>query len=210
MTAQAKGEPPRQRSSPTSTRSWSAPGPAGLASAACLKQQGIDAVVLEAGPDLATSWRNHYLRLHLHTVKHIRSLPGLAFAREVPRYPSRAQVVAYLERTPRTSAIAPRTDEPVRRIRAQGDRPAGGQRARPLPRAAWWWWRRGTTGWRIPIGCPIRNASAARSCTPGSTATARASPGGACWWSAPATPARRSRSICWSTAPPRPCRCGRR
>jgi cation diffusion facilitator CzcD-associated flavoprotein CzcO len=97
-------------------------GPAGLASAACLKQRGIDAVVLEAGPDLATSWRNHYLRLHLHTVKAHSSLPGLPFPPEVPRYPSREQVVAYLEQYAAHFGIVPRTDEPVRQIRAQGDR----------------------------------------------------------------------------------------
>jgi indole-3-pyruvate monooxygenase len=97
-------------------------GPAGLASAACLKQQGIEAVVLEAGPDLATSWRNHYLRLHLHTVKTHSSLPGLPFPRDVPLYPSRAQVVAYLEQYAAHFGIAPCTGEPVTQISAQGDR----------------------------------------------------------------------------------------
>src|SRR4029077_15613673 len=71
-------------------------GPAGLAAAACLKRRGIDAVVLEAGPSLATSWRSHYARLRLHTVKRHSSLPGLPFPDEVPRYPTRAQVVDYL------------------------------------------------------------------------------------------------------------------
>jgi len=97
-------------------------GPAGLATAACLKKRGIDAVVLEAGPDLATSWRNHYQRLKLHTVKRHSSLPGLPFPAEVPAYPSRAQMVAYLEQYAAHFQIVPRTSEPVRRIAPAGAR----------------------------------------------------------------------------------------
>jgi len=93
-------------------------GPAGLASAACLKQRGLDVTVLEAGPSLGSSWRRHYERLRLHTAKEHSGLPGLPFPDEVPRYPSRAEVVAYLERYAAHFGIAPRTGEEVRRIRA--------------------------------------------------------------------------------------------
>jgi indole-3-pyruvate monooxygenase len=96
-------------------------GPAGLAAAACLKRRGVDAVVLEAGPSLATSWHNHYARLRLHTVKRHSSLPGLPFPDEVPRYPTRAQVVDYLAQYAARFEIAPRTGEPVSRIAADGD-----------------------------------------------------------------------------------------
>src|SRR5450432_859362 len=89
-------------------------GPAGLASAACLKRRGVDALVLEAGPQVAGSWRRHYDRLHLHTAKEHSSLPGLPFPKELPRYPARADVVAYLEAYAAHFEIAPRTDEPVR------------------------------------------------------------------------------------------------
>jgi cation diffusion facilitator CzcD-associated flavoprotein CzcO len=97
-------------------------GPAGLASAACLKKRDIEAVVLEAGPELGTSWRNHYHRLHLHTAKRHSSLPGLPFPDEVPRYPSRAQMVAYLEQYAAQFGIVPRAGEAVWRIGAAGDR----------------------------------------------------------------------------------------
>jgi indole-3-pyruvate monooxygenase len=97
-------------------------GPAGLAAAACLNRRGIEAIVLEAGPALATSWRNHYARLRLHTVKQHSSLPGLPFPDDVPRYPTRAQVVDYLEQYAARFGIAPRTGEPVSRIAADGDR----------------------------------------------------------------------------------------
>jgi indole-3-pyruvate monooxygenase len=93
-------------------------GPAGLATAACLAQRGIEALVLEAGPALGSSWRNHYDRLHLHTVKGQSHLPGLPFAKDLPRYPSRAQMVAYLESYAAHFGVVPRTGEAVRRVRA--------------------------------------------------------------------------------------------
>ena len=87
-------------------------GPAGLATAACLKRRGIEPLVLEAGASLANSWRQHYDRLRLHTVKQQSHMPGLPFARALPRYPSRADVVAYLEAYAARFAIVPRTDFP--------------------------------------------------------------------------------------------------
>ena len=93
-------------------------GPAGLATAACLEQRGVDALVLEAGPSLGNAWRNHYDRLHLHTVKEQSHLPGLPFGKELPRYVSRADFVAYLEAYAARFSIVPRTGEAVRRVRA--------------------------------------------------------------------------------------------
>jgi indole-3-pyruvate monooxygenase len=96
-------------------------GPAGLASAACLKRHGVEVLVLEAGPSVGSSWRNHYERLHLHTVKEHSHLPGLPFADDLPRYPSRAQMVAYLEAYAARFGIAPRLGEAVRKVRAAED-----------------------------------------------------------------------------------------
>jgi len=93
-------------------------GPAGLATAACLGRRGVDALVLEAAPALGNAWRHHYDRLHLHTVKGRSHLPGLRFAPGVPRYPSRADVLAYLERYAARFGIAPRTGEAVHRVAA--------------------------------------------------------------------------------------------
>jgi len=82
----------------------------------CLKRHGIEPTVLEAGPSVGTSWRRHYRRLHLHTVKEHSSLPGLPFPESAPRYPSRADVVSYLDAYAARFGIVPRTAEPVRRI----------------------------------------------------------------------------------------------
>jgi cation diffusion facilitator CzcD-associated flavoprotein CzcO len=92
-------------------------GPAGLASAAGLRRAGASVTVLEAGASVGTSWRGHYERLHLHTVKRHSGLPGLPFPAEVGRYPARADVLAYLETYAAHFGIAPRTGAPVRRVR---------------------------------------------------------------------------------------------
>jgi cation diffusion facilitator CzcD-associated flavoprotein CzcO len=71
-------------------------GPAGLATAACLKRRGIEAVILEAGETPGATWRSLYDRLHLHTIKRLSGLPGYPMPRHMPRYPSRDQFAGYL------------------------------------------------------------------------------------------------------------------
>jgi cation diffusion facilitator CzcD-associated flavoprotein CzcO len=72
-------------------------GPAGLAVAAELIRAGIDPVVLDAGPAAGHSWAAHYDRLRLNTVSWTSHLPGRRFPRQYGMYPSRDQVVAYLQ-----------------------------------------------------------------------------------------------------------------
>ena len=69
----------------------------GLASAASLQKHGIDYLIIEKHDQVAAPWRNHYHRLHLHTNKRCSHLPYKKFDRTMPRYPSRQQVVDYLE-----------------------------------------------------------------------------------------------------------------
>ena len=69
----------------------------GLASAASLQKQGIEYIVIEKQAQVAMPWRNHYHRLHLHTNKRVSNLPYKKFDSAIPRYPSRQQVVDYLE-----------------------------------------------------------------------------------------------------------------
>jgi indole-3-pyruvate monooxygenase len=70
---------------------------AGLAVGACLSQRGVPFVMLEQRDHVAHAWRNHYQRLHLHTPRGGSGLPGLPMPSSYPRYPSRQQVVDYLE-----------------------------------------------------------------------------------------------------------------
>lgn len=92
-------------------------GPAGLAAAACLRRLGVPFAVIEAGSGVGSSWRAHYDRLCLHTTKRHSALPGLPFGADVQRYPTRAQVVDYLERYAAHFGIAPRFDTRLERAR---------------------------------------------------------------------------------------------
>ncbi len=87
------GVPPR----PTGTLVIGASA-AGLATAAALRRAGQQCDVLETTDGVGSSWRRAYDRLHLHTPKWSSALPGLEMPAEWPRYPSRDQVLRYLER----------------------------------------------------------------------------------------------------------------
>jgi len=82
-------------------------GPAGLAVAATLKGRGRRPLVIEKSTQVGASWRNHYERLHLHTVKALSALPGLPFPDEAPRYVPRQGVVDYLAAYAAQAGIEP-------------------------------------------------------------------------------------------------------
>jgi cation diffusion facilitator CzcD-associated flavoprotein CzcO len=73
-------------------------GPAGLATAHELQVRGVPYRVLERGPAVAHAWRNLYDSLTLHTGRHLSALPGAPFPRGTPLFPSRADLVDYLQR----------------------------------------------------------------------------------------------------------------
>ena len=96
-------------------------GPAGLAAGACLRRAGIDFIIFEKEGAVGSSWRRHYDRLHLHTVKRYSSLPFLSFPKDYPRYVPRALMVAYLDSYAQYFDLTPRFNETVRDIRRDGD-----------------------------------------------------------------------------------------
>jgi indole-3-pyruvate monooxygenase len=91
-------------------------GPAGLAVSACLHWIGLAHVVLERSNSVAASWRQHYDRLHLHTVRKYSSLPFSPWPRGTPLYPSRDDVVSYLERYAEEHRVTPRFGVEVHRV----------------------------------------------------------------------------------------------
>ncbi len=70
-------------------------GPAGLALAYYLQRNQVPYRVLERA-DIGHAWNNHYDRLHLHTLKQVSALPGLAMPADYPQFPSARQFQAYL------------------------------------------------------------------------------------------------------------------
>ena len=94
---------------------------AGLATAACLKRLGREHVLLERSSSAGAAWRGHYDRLHLHTNKGASHLPFVPFGRSVPRYPSRTEVVDYLQQYAGTVGLSPRYDQAVTRLHRVDD-----------------------------------------------------------------------------------------
>jgi cation diffusion facilitator CzcD-associated flavoprotein CzcO len=99
-------------------------GSAGLAAAAALQRRGIQAVVLEGGPSVATSWRGRHQELRLNTIRWLSDLPGLRLPRSAGRWVSRDDYVDYLDRFARHQRLDIRLGVQVRRV----DPSAGGWR----------------------------------------------------------------------------------
>jgi cation diffusion facilitator CzcD-associated flavoprotein CzcO len=97
-------------------------GPAGLAAAGCLVRLGLRPEVIERTRDVASSWRSHYERLHLHTVKEHSALPHVPFPSDYPKYVPRRQVVDYLASYAQQFGIAPRFGEEAVEIRREDGR----------------------------------------------------------------------------------------
>ena len=107
-------------------------GPAGLAAGACLKRAGLDVLLLEKADAVAPAWRAHYDRLQLHTSRGRSALPFQPMPKG-GKYPTRAEVVAYLDSYARDEGLEVRTGCPVSRVLRDGKlwlvRHAGGQEA---------------------------------------------------------------------------------
>ena len=95
-------------------------GPAGLASAMAIRAAGIEVAVFEKAESVGSVWRRHYNRLHLHTDRKHSGLPGMAMPPAYPTYPSRQQVVEYLESYAARFDIRPVFNTAVSSIRRDG------------------------------------------------------------------------------------------
>jgi indole-3-pyruvate monooxygenase len=96
-------------------------GPAGLATSACLRREGLAHVVLEREGQIANAWHRHYDRLHLHTTTTHSGLPMMPWPKAAPRYPSREQVVQYLQAYATEHHVAPRLGVAVHLVQGRGD-----------------------------------------------------------------------------------------
>jgi cation diffusion facilitator CzcD-associated flavoprotein CzcO len=95
-------------------------GPAGLACAVTMRAAGLNVAVLEKSDSVGSVWRRHYDRLHLHTDRKRSGLPGMAMPKTFALYPSREQVVSYLEDCAVRFDIRPVFNTTVSRLRRDG------------------------------------------------------------------------------------------
>jgi putative flavoprotein involved in K+ transport len=73
-------------------------GQAGLALGYFLKRQGREFVILERAPEIRAAWRERWESLTLFTPRRYSALPGLSFPGDPDGYPTRDEVISYLER----------------------------------------------------------------------------------------------------------------
>ena len=93
----------------------------GLACAASLQKHDLEYTIIEKQGQIATPWRNHYERLHLHTSKALSNLPYKKFGNAIPRYPSRQQVIDYLEDYQKEFGINPVFSTEAFSVKKDGD-----------------------------------------------------------------------------------------
>src|SRR5688500_20358436 len=91
-------------------------GQAGLAMAYYLRQQGRRFVILERGDSIVPAWRERWDSLKLFTPRGYSNLPGLPFPGDPDDYPTRDEVIGYLERYAETFEPPVERSSYVRRL----------------------------------------------------------------------------------------------
>jgi putative flavoprotein involved in K+ transport len=92
-----------------------------LAAAGALRHHGIGATVLERSDAVGASWRGHYERLHLHTVRWLSHLPGYKLPRRYGNWVSRDDLVEYMEDYVAAHNHDVRTGVEVERLERNGE-----------------------------------------------------------------------------------------
>jgi putative flavoprotein involved in K+ transport len=97
-------------------------GQAGLAMGYYLTRQGRRFIILERGDSIAPAWRERWESLTLFTPRRYSSLPGLPFPGDPDGYPTRDEVIAYLELYAEEFDLPIELNSPVRRLSREGGR----------------------------------------------------------------------------------------
>ena len=93
-------------------------GQAGLAIGHFLARQGQRFVLLEAADTIGAAWRTRWDSLRLFTPRRHDGLPGLEFPGDPDGYPTRDEVLAYLEQYAAAFTLPVELDSRVRRLTA--------------------------------------------------------------------------------------------
>lgn len=97
-------------------------GQAGLSAGYYLKQADRSFVILDANAEVGGSWLNRYDSLHLFTPRWAVRLPGWRFQNRDVRYPSRDQMIGFLQSYAERFDLPVRTGMHVDRVERDGDR----------------------------------------------------------------------------------------
>ena len=95
-------------------------GQAGLTMGYELARQGRRSVILEAADSVGSAWRTRWDSLTLFTPRRYDSLPGLEFPGDPDGYPTRDEVIDYLESYARRFELPVQTRSEVRSVRGKG------------------------------------------------------------------------------------------
>ena len=96
-------------------------GQTGLAIGSLLKRRGRRFVILERAAEVAPAWRERWESLTLFTPRRYSALPGLPFPGEPDGYPTRDEVIAYLERYAETFELPVELRSEVKQLERSGD-----------------------------------------------------------------------------------------
>jgi putative flavoprotein involved in K+ transport len=97
-------------------------GQAGLAMGSFLRRQDRRFVILERAGQIAPAWRERWDSLTLFTPRRYSGLPGLPFPGDPEGYPSRDEVIAYLERYAETFDLPIELNSEVKKLELGDDR----------------------------------------------------------------------------------------
>lgn len=97
-------------------------GQAGLAIGYGLARAGRRFLIVDGADSIGAAWRNRWDSLVLFTPRRYDSLPGLAFAGDLDSYPTRDEVIAYLERYAAAFSLPVELKTAVRSLGAGGGR----------------------------------------------------------------------------------------
>ena len=96
-------------------------GQAALAIGFFLRRQGRQSVILERAAQIAPAWRERWESLTLFTPRRYSALPGFPFPGDLDGYPTRDEVIAYLEQYAQTFELPLKLNNEVKKLEVGDD-----------------------------------------------------------------------------------------
>ena len=94
---------------------------AGLAMGCFLRQQGRRFVILDRATSIGSAWHERWESLTLFTPRRYSALPGFPFPGDLDGYPTRDEVIAYLEQYAQTFELPLKLNSEVKKLEVGDD-----------------------------------------------------------------------------------------